>query len=211
MKMLTVQYRMNVAIMNWSSQEMYGACTDARPTARTTRCVCVCACARVRGRPTVSTLAGGRLEAGGDVGRRLLCELPNVKRDHNTSVPLVRTSHRTRLALASLSLSLSLSLSVFRVPSPTLCVCVGAQRRCCSTRQAQTHWRMTASAGSQSQTKVVPRPSAPPVRTLSPPVWSRDRTAAEARLVTEHVKALINAGLAPADIGVITPYNAQVR
>ena len=33
----------------------------------------------------------------------------------------------------------------------------------------------------------------------------------EARIVVRHVEALIEAGVAPADIGVITPYNAQVQ
>ena len=33
---------------------------------------------------------------------------------------------------------------------------------------------------------------------------------AEARLVGEHVRALLAAGVRPAEIGVITPYNAQV-
>ena len=34
---------------------------------------------------------------------------------------------------------------------------------------------------------------------------------AEARLVGEHVRALLAAGVRPAEIGVITPYNAQVQ
>jgi ATP-dependent RNA/DNA helicase IGHMBP2 len=33
----------------------------------------------------------------------------------------------------------------------------------------------------------------------------------EARIVVQHVEALLEAGLRPADIGVITPYNAQVQ
>jgi len=49
------------------------------------------------------------------------------------------------------------------------------------------------------------RPSA------SPLVAESKSNTAEARVVGQHVRALLAAGLRHGEIGVITPYNAQVR
>eukprot|EP00041_Stephanoeca_diplocostata_P038735 m.1547909 g.1547909 ORF g.1547909 m.1547909 type:complete len:1164 (+) comp25262_c1_seq4:305-3796(+) len=99
-----------------------------------------------------------RLLAGAAVAQRLLCQLPGVTTDENTSAPLVFVD--------------------------------------------------TAGCGLEETS-----PSTTPGTTAAPSDTDVESKAnrGEAEIVARHAHALVGAGLDPAEIGIITPYNGQVE
>ncbi|KAF6264977.1 P-loop containing nucleoside triphosphate hydrolase protein [Scenedesmus sp. NREL 46B-D3] len=116
--MLTVQYRMNAAIMDWSSQELYG----------------------------------GRLEAHESVAAHTLADLPSISSNSSAS-----------------------SEAASELPTMLLIDTAGCEFYECQEQDGDSRYNQ-----------------------------------GEAQAALAHVQRLLVAGLAPADIGIITPYSAQV-